>query len=146
MRPSPGAAFHDIAPEVGICLATSWQDHIEQNMTFIPNELLADMPIKNHIVTREELARILGEYRGNILHYIQQDLYISVPIVEDKFGGIDSFMNFLCLVYENCDGKKTTEELSAALAQNHGSDIVMTVASIAMLSILRLVRSKEARG
>jgi len=145
MRPSPGTAFYDFAHEVGVCLATSWQDHLEQNMTFIPNELLADVPTKNCVLDRQDLIEILDRYRGNLLHYMKNDLYISVPIVEEKFGDIDAFIGFLCSVYESCDGRKTTKELSDELEQDYGADLVMVVSALAMLSILRLVRSREAR-
>lgn len=145
-RPSPGSVFYKIASKRGCYMAKNWQNHIEEELNFIPNEFINDVAVKNKNLTYHEFLLFFKDYRDNLQLYINQNFYNSNPIMEKYFsGGIDKLLKFMFRVYKAINGKKTVRDIIDSLPGVKKDNLVKTATAVSMLSIFQIVKSKATR-
>jgi hypothetical protein len=143
--PFPGTPYFNIIKDYGILLAKKWRDYRIDGFPFIPYSLLKDVPVKNNQIADAET--FIESNSHNIGYYSSCILYVPPGMIESSFGDIAGFKRFLISAYGLCDGKSTVYDISQQLAKKpEAKDIRVTVAALAMLSILRLVKSGRSQN
>jgi len=136
VRASPGCEFYDEAEKNGRVLTKTWDDHFEENICFLPNSLLHDIPIKLRRFSEEEVLAFIEKNEKNILFYIDSCFYTSRIIINENFEKITDFYKIMQKLYLECDGVKTVEQVIS------GQDIKSAASALSMLSLIRLIGSK----
>lgn len=143
-RPSPGTVFYKIATKRGICFAKNWHHHIEEELNFLPNEFIKDIAIINKKFNRDKFFSFFKIYNNNLQLFINQNFYNSKPIMNKFFADkIDELLKFMFKIYTCIDGKKTAEEIAKNFIGNRKANLIKTAVAISMLSIFRIVKSKN---
>jgi anaerobic magnesium-protoporphyrin IX monomethyl ester cyclase len=146
-RPSPGSVFYRIAKKQGVFLARSWNDHVEEKLNFLPNELINDIPIKNKLFKNlSEFINFFRLYRYNLILYRNQNFYISEPLIQKYFGSIKKFIYSMYVIYNEVDGEKSVKDIAEVLGPDYYVNISKVAPAIAILSIFRIVKAKNLRN
>jgi radical SAM superfamily enzyme YgiQ (UPF0313 family) len=139
-RASPGSEFYNMAPEHGLITAKTWDEHFEDNISFVPNTFLNDIPVKLISLNEEETLKYIKDNEYNIRRCIEDFFYTGVIIIEENFNSLDDFFKFMAEVYRECDGKRSVKGL---LELFKDCKIQASVSAVSMLSLVRLIGSKK---
>ncbi|MBU90190.1 hypothetical protein CMO94_01505 [Candidatus Woesearchaeota archaeon] len=140
--PTLGTSFRADLKEKGIFLAKKWSDYSIDKISFLPKDILNDIPIKNNIIDLP-VNSYLNKYKILIKEYISTSFYL--PDVMKDFKSIEDYTRLLNEIYLLCNGKYTVNEIAEMTNKNNNIAIELTVSGLMILSILRLIRSKNPR-
>jgi len=141
--PYPGTKFYEDAPKLGMVLIEKPEDRYHQQINFVPNSLLEDVPMR----TRSCLKK--GDYRLFLLLYytgIWEDFRLneSFGSVALKFGIIRLFLDRF---YEKCDGSLSIKEIASELSKEMRLPMIrcvrMAAYSTYILAQVGLLRSSK---
>lgn len=138
-RPSPGSAFYSFADKMGKTFLRNWDDHIEERLNFLPHTFLNDTPIKNrHYASFAAFKDELRKYKNNLELYANQNFYNSQIIMKEHFyNSPDELIAHMYKVYKEVNGQATVLDISER------SDLIKDATAISMMSIFRIIKSKE---
>jgi anaerobic magnesium-protoporphyrin IX monomethyl ester cyclase len=138
-RASPGSEFYLQAPHHGRVLAQSWDDHSEDNLSFIPYSLLSDVPRKIRPMDQSEALRYITDQERTIRFCSESNYYLTALTLEQHFHGLDDCYRLMADIYVRCEGKTVAELVEEF---DHRS-IQAVVSCLTMLSIIRLIGSRD---
>lgn len=137
----PGTKLYHLAPELGVVLAKNWADYYHHKINFVPNSLLADVPIQNlaklrpvdYWVCLNAMAGTNYEFyhahQTNTEHKIRHARYLRF---------VEAFFNL-------CNGRQTLRQMWRTLATYLSIEADETLRYIAFTSLilgqLGLIRS-----
>jgi len=140
-RVSPGCEMYEHLDRYGINLARSWDDHYEERINFLPYSFLNDIVIQKQNLTKEEALETIHKRRSLILHLANNNFYCYREYIESIMP-FDKFLLFMADIYSMCNDK-TVNEICLKVSPKYGEMTGITACAISMLSILRLICSKN---
>lgn len=129
-RASPGSEFYRTAPKEGMVLTKSWDDHFEENIGFLPDSFLDDVPVRAGL-SRAEALKLIRTQEKLIRFCADSCYYISSHMLGAQ--DLESFMEYMADVYASCSGTKV---------RNLPAGPVRAAMAVAMLSVIGLVSSQ----
>ncbi|MFA7717857.1 MAG: radical SAM protein [Candidatus Absconditabacterales bacterium] len=145
-RTSPGSVFYEIANKKGKILADDWSQHCEEELGFLPNEFLDDVPIIQKQTSKNEFLAYFTTYKNNVQLYINQNFYITRPIVKKFFhGSIDELVKYMYLVYTTINSNDDVQTLANALGGDEKELLTKVAVSLSLLSIFGFITGKNHR-
>jgi radical SAM superfamily enzyme YgiQ (UPF0313 family) len=141
MRVSPGAQIYILKDRLGIDLTKSWTDHFEENLGFISNSILDDIPqLSNQkFLNIKIFKKTYLKYKTNIKLFINQNFYISRFLFKKYFN--NSYIDLFKSIYKtlnNVDNIKNVRNICQVLDYQ----IQKTIVCFSVLSLLGVVKSK----
>lgn len=127
--PFPGSRFFDDAKKEGLVLADSWSSYMTDRMTFVPNSLLNDVPVRNR----------------RFLWPVDRFLcYVALRGRTSRFEDASLDTHVTCAkVYGLIDGKRTVQDIADALVGLNSvsskvilKDVVKVVITLAQLGLI----------
>lgn len=141
----PGTNFYEEAKNEGVTLAKDWSDYHEDLISFIPNEMINDIPVKNNKI--KDIKEYFKKFEKNIHYYTDHNFYTPPTLIQDNFANFQDYISFLEYLYNFCDGKKNVMEIYKKIkAEKPNISLQIVVSVLATMSILRLIRSKISRS
>lgn len=145
---SPGTPFSkEISDDSSVNINEN-KNFTTDNITFIPHELLNDIPLKNSRINKRILD-FIKDYENNIKEYSALGFYLQDSLIQQNFIDFDSYSKFLLDLWKNSNGENNVTDIIKiikASAPKHAVDIErLTVSGLMILSILRVIKSKIAR-
>lgn len=126
--PFPGSKFFDEARQEGVMLAEHWSDYVTQQMNFIPNSLLNNVPVRNQ--------RRLWPW-DKLLFRIELSNALSVQ------GMSTNTCVTASNVYELIDGERTVQGIADEFIRGHGTlpkitlqEVVKVIITLAQLGLI----------
>ncbi|MBU0758001.1 MAG: B12-binding domain-containing radical SAM protein [Nanoarchaeota archaeon] len=146
-RPSPGSVFYGVAEKFGRVFSSSWNDHVEEKMNFIPNSLLDDIP--EIIIKFKEISKFRSyfrRYKKNLELYANQNFYISKPLMKVYFDeDFETFIDSMYMIYEMIDNISSIRSISKLITVDEKDALIITTVAISIMSIFGIVRSGRGR-
>jgi hypothetical protein len=162
-RPSPGSAFYYLAQQKGLVLAQNWSQHTEEEINFIPFELLYDTPEILIHLKKSDYLKMMKMYIDNLTLFVNQNFYISLPILKKYFNNnYAELINYIWDIYKLIDGNLTVKDVVLSQIESGvGDDIhsdepltkrfkgsgeykeklIKSVCALSLLSIFRIIQS-----
>jgi anaerobic magnesium-protoporphyrin IX monomethyl ester cyclase len=140
-RASPGCDFYEVSQKKGKILTKSWNDHYEENIGFIPNSFLYDIPKKLRYFSKEKLKKYLNSNEKIITFLIENHYYTAKEIIFKDFKSYEEFFNFMIDIFLKCDSEKTVYGIAKEINYN----LKLVVSAISMLSLLRIIGSWQEK-
>ncbi|MBO06183.1 MAG: hypothetical protein CMI58_03990 [Parcubacteria group bacterium] len=143
--PTIGTQFREDIDKKGAFFAKKWSDYTIDKINFIPIELLSDIPVKNG-VDNDSVNTHIKKYENQIKEYMSTSFYLPENLVNDNFKTYEDYAGFLSELYSLCNGTTTVKKLAESISKTHNLSIQITVSGLMILSILRLIKSKNQRA
>jgi radical SAM superfamily enzyme YgiQ (UPF0313 family) len=136
VTPYPGSNLYDTVNRKGRLLVSQWKDFLPSNITFIPNSLLNEIPIKNipYLSNGDIMIIFTYNWRGTVNIF-------------DKIADKLKFISHIRDMYLLIDGKLTNDGLINKLYRRHGGEYIywarLVIKNIIIMSQCGLIRSNE---
>jgi radical SAM superfamily enzyme YgiQ (UPF0313 family) len=122
--PYKGTSFENIAEKEGIIFDTGYN---RQKVSFIPNSLLDDIPIKTREIDKNDFCSIIDKFKGEILYYLGDSSILG-------FREYNKYKEFIYSLYSKVDGSHPVKDIVKEQDVRHGCLALKFLAMFGMIN------------